>query len=227
MSYSIAIDGPAGAGKSTIAKTIAKQLNFIYVDTGAMYRAMGLYFLRQGVTDEAVMEERCKEAAITIRYEDGEQQVILNGENVNAFIRKEEVGKMASVVAKLKAVRYQLVELQRELAKTADVIMDGRDIGTYVLPDAQIKIYLTASSRVRANRRFLELKEKGMSCDLDQIEADIIARDEQDMNREFAPLRQADDAILVDSSEMSKDDVVEKIISIYNNVSKDGNTSGN
>lgn len=227
MSYSIAIDGPAGAGKSTIAKTIAKKLNFIYVDTGAMYRAMGLYFLRQGVTDEAVMEERCKEADITIRYENGEQQVILNGENVNAFIRKEEVGKMASVVAKLKAVRYQLVELQRELAKKADVIMDGRDIGTYVLPDAQIKIYLTASSRVRANRRFLELEEKGISCDLDQIEADIIARDEQDMNREFAPLRQADDAVLVDSSEMSKDDVVEKIISIYNNVSKDGNNSGN
>lgn len=227
MSYSIAIDGPAGAGKSTIAKSIAKKLNFIYVDTGAMYRAMGLYFLRQGVTDEAVMEERCKEAAITIRYEDGEQQVILNGENVNVFIRKEEVGKMASIVAKLKAVRYQLVELQRELAKTADVIMDGRDIGTYVLPDAQVKIYLTASVEVRANRRFLELKEKGMSCDFDQIEADIIARDEQDMNREFAPLKQANDAILVDSSEMSKDDVVEKVISIYNNVSKDGNTSDN
>ncbi|MBR3771502.1 MAG: (d)CMP kinase [Clostridium sp.] len=227
MSYSIAIDGPAGAGKSTIAKTIAKKLNFIYVDTGAMYRAMGLYFLRQGVTDESVMEERCKEAAITIKYKDGEQQVILNGENVNSLIRREEVGKMASVVAKLKAVRYQLVELQRELAETADVIMDGRDIGTYVLPDAQIKIYLTASSRVRANRRYLELREKGMPCDLDQIEADIIARDEQDMNREFAPLRQADDAILVDSSEMSKDDVVEKVISIYNNISKVGNTCGN
>ncbi len=227
MSYSIAIDGPAGAGKSTIAKTIAKKLNFIYVDTGAMYRAMGLYFLRQNITDESVMEARCKEAQITIQYENGEQQVVLNGENVNAFIRTEEVGKMASVVAKLKAVRYQLVELQRQLAKTANVIMDGRDIGTYVLPDANIKIYLTASSRVRANRRYLELTDKGVSCDLEQIEADIIARDKQDMNRDFAPLRQAEDAILVDSSEMSKDQVVETVISIYNNVSKEGNSCGN
>lgn len=227
MSYSIAIDGPAGAGKSTIAKTIAKELNFIYVDTGAMYRAMGLYFLRQNITDESVMEARCKEAQITIQYENGEQQVVLNGENVNAFIRTEEVGKMASVVAKLKAVRYQLVELQRQLAKTANVIMDGRDIGTYVLPDANIKIYLTASSRVRANRRYLELTEKGVACDLEQIEADIIARDKQDMNREFAPLRQAEDAILVDSSEMSKEQVVETLISIYNNVSKEGNSCGN
>lgn len=227
MSYSIAIDGPAGAGKSTIAKTIAQKLNFIYVDTGAMYRAMGLYFLRQGITDEAVMEERCKEAVITIQYENGEQQVILNDENVNAYIRTEEAGKMASTVAKLKAVRNQLVELQRMLAKKADVIMDGRDIGTYVLPDANLKVYLTASPRVRANRRYLELTDKGAVCDLVKIEQDIIARDEQDMNREFAPLRQAEDAILVDSSEMSKDEVVEKIISLYNNVSKDGNFCGN
>lgn len=227
MSYSIAIDGPAGAGKSTIAKTIAKELNFIYVDTGAMYRAMGLYFLRQNITDESIMEARCKEAVITIQYENGEQQVVLNGENVNAYIRSEEAGKMASVVAKLKEVRYQLVELQRQLARTANVIMDGRDIGTYVLPDADIKIYLTASSKVRANRRYLELTEKGISCDFQQIEQDIRARDEQDMNREFAPLRQAEDAILVDSSEMSKDQVVETVISIYNNVSKDGNFCGN
>ncbi|HAU87306.1 MAG TPA: (d)CMP kinase [Lachnospiraceae bacterium] len=227
MSYSIAIDGPAGAGKSTIAKTIAKKLNFIYVDTGAMYRAIGLYFLREGITDEAVIEERCKEAIVTIQYENGEQQVILNGENVNGLIRTEEAGKMASAVAKLKAVRSQLVELQRGLAKTANVIMDGRDIGTFVLPNAEMKIYLTASSRVRANRRYLELSEKGIDCDLEQIEADIIARDEQDMNREFAPLRQAEDAILVDSSEMSKDEVVEKIISLYNKGSKDGNACGN
>lgn len=227
MSYSIAIDGPAGAGKSTIAKTIAKKLNFIYVDTGAMYRAMGLYFLRQGITDESVMEQRCKEAVITIQYVDGEQQVVLNNENVNGFIRTEEAGKMASVVAKLKAVRFQLVELQRSLAKTANVIMDGRDIGTYVLPDADIKIYLTASSSVRANRRYMELTEKGLSCNLEQIESDILARDEQDMNREFAPLRQAEDAILVDSSIMSKDEVVETVISIYNKASKDGNFCGN
>lgn len=227
MSYSIAIDGPAGAGKSTIAKTIAKKLNFIYVDTGAMYRAIGLYFLREGITDEAVIEGRCKEAIVTIQYENGEQQVILNGENVNGLIRTEEAGKMASAVAKLKAVRSQLVERQRGLAKTANVIMDGRDIGTFVLPNAEMKIYLTASSRVRANRRYLELSEKGIDCDLEQIEADIIARDEQDMNREFAPLRQAEDAILVDSSEMSKDEVVEKIISLYNKGSKEGNACGN
>lgn len=222
MSYSIAIDGPAGAGKSTIAKTIAKKLNFIYVDTGAMYRAMGLYFLRLGITDESVIEERCKEAHITIQYEDGEQQVILNQENVNAFIRTEEAGKMASIVAKLKAVRYQLVELQRDLAKTTNVIMDGRDIGTYVLPNADIKIYLTASSKVRANRRFLELQAKGVQCMIDDIEKDIIERDQQDMNRSFAPLRQAEDAILLDSSNMEKDEVVEKVISIYNKVNKDG-----
>lgn len=227
MSYSIAIDGPAGAGKSTIAKTIAKKLNFIYVDTGAMYRAIGLYFLRQGITEETVIEERCKEAEVSIRYENGEQQVILNGENVNSMIRTEEAGKMASAVAKLKAVRAQLVELQRALAKTRDVIMDGRDIGTFVLPNADMKIYLTASAGVRAKRRYLELTQKGVSCSLEQIEADIIARDEQDMNREYAPLRQAEDAILVDSSEMSKDEVVEKIISLYNNVSKDGNFCGN
>lgn len=216
MSYSIAIDGPAGAGKSTIAKTIAEKLNFIYVDTGAMYRAIGLYFWRQGIMDEAVMEERCKEAVVSIQYENGVQQVILNNENVNSFIRTEEAGKMASKVAKLQAVRKLLVELQRNLAKTENVIMDGRDIGTCVLPDADLKIYLTASSKVRATRRYKELEAKGVQCDLDQIEADIIARDEQDMNREFAPLKQAEDAILVDSSEMSKDDVVEKIISLYN-----------
>ncbi|SES92064.1 (d)CMP kinase [[Clostridium] polysaccharolyticum] len=227
MSYSIAIDGPAGAGKSTIAKTIAKKLNFIYVDTGAMYRAIGLYFLRLGITDEAVIEERCKEASVSIQYEDGEQQVILNNENVNGYIRTEEAGKMASAVAKLKAVRSQLVELQRELAKTSNVIMDGRDIGTFVLPNADMKIYLTASSKVRADRRYQELILKGEKCDLLQIEEDIIARDKQDMNREFAPLRQADDAILVDSSEMSKDEVVEKIISLYNNVGKDGSFCGN
>lgn len=216
MSYSIAIDGPAGAGKSTIAKTIAEKLNFIYVDTGAMYRAIGLYFLRQGILDEAVIEERCKEAVVSIQYENGVQQVILNNENVNSFIRTEEAGKMASKVAKLQEVRKQLVNLQRDLAKTANVIMDGRDIGTCVLPDADLKIYLTASSKVRAERRYQELEQKGVQCDFNQIEADIIARDEQDMNREFAPLKQAEDAILVDSSEMSKDEVVEKVISLYN-----------
>lgn len=216
MSFSIAIDGPAGAGKSTIAKMIAKKLGFIYVDTGAMYRAMGLHFLNQNIQDEDTIKEQCCNVNITIQYENGEQQVILNGTNVNQHIRTEEVGKMASYVAKIKEVRSKLVELQQELAKTSDVIMDGRDIGTYVLPDANVKIYLTASSRVRAKRRYKELEEKGVMCNLEEIEKDIIARDNQDMNRENSPLRQAEDAILLDSSDMTQDQVVEAVIDLYN-----------
>lgn len=214
MSYNIAIDGPAGAGKSTIAKKIAKTLNFIYVDTGAMYRAMGLFSLQKGLQPNKAeqLEAICEQADITIRYFENEQQVLLNGENVNAQIRTEEVGKMASFVATNKAVRLKLVELQQKLAREADVVMDGRDIGTYVLPDAQLKIYLTASASVRANRRYLELTEKGVACDKGAIEADIIARDKQDMEREFAPLCQAKDAILIDSSDMGIDQVVEDIV---------------
>ena len=214
--FSIAIDGPAGAGKSTIAKMIAKKLDFIYVDTGAMYRAMGLHFLNQNIQDENTIKEQCGNVNITIQYENGEQQVILNGINVNQHIRTEEVGKMASYVAKIKEVRLKLVELQQELAKTSDVIMDGRDIGTYVLPDANVKIYLTASSRVRALRRYKELEEKGVMCNLEEIEKDIIARDNQDMNRENSPLRQAEDAVLLDSSDMTQVEVVEAVIDIYN-----------
>ena len=216
MSFSIAIDGPAGAGKSTIAKMIAKKLDFIYVDTGAMYRAMGLHFLNQNIQDENTIKEQCGNVNITIQYENGEQQVILNGINVNQHIRTEEVGKMASYVAKIKEVRQKLVELQQELAKTSDVIMDGRDIGTYVLPDANVKIYLTASSRVRAERRYKELEEKGVMCNLEEIEKDIIARDNQDMNRENSPLRQAEDAILLDSSDMTQVEVVGAVIDLYN-----------
>ncbi|MBQ6887564.1 MAG: (d)CMP kinase [Lachnospiraceae bacterium] len=216
MSYNIAIDGPAGAGKSTIAKKIAKQMNYIYVDTGAMYRAMALFLIRNGVTKEDTekIEQVCKKADISIEYRDGEQIVLLNGENVNGLIRTEEVGNMASVSSANGKVREKLVQLQKELAKKADVVMDGRDIGTCVLPEADTKVYLTASSAVRAKRRFDELTQKGESCDLDKIEQDIIERDHRDMTREISPLKQAEDAVLVDSSDMTIDEVVEKIISL-------------
>lgn len=192
--YNIAIDGPAGAGKSTIAKMAAKKLDFIYVDTGAMYRAMALYFLRREIDakDEKKIAEACEHINVTIAYQEGEQQVLLNGENVNAFIRTEEVSMMTSNTSKYPAVREKLLYLQRELAAANNVIMDGRDIGTCVLPDAELKIYLTASASERAKRRYLEQKERGVESDLAQIERDIIARDEQDMNREMAPLKQAD-----------------------------------
>lgn len=216
MSYNVAIDGPAGAGKSTIAKAVAKKLNLIYVDTGAMYRAMALYMLRHGVNlqDTEKIIEICKETDITIRYEDGVQVVLLNGENVNAFLRTEEVGKAASAVSAIPQVRKKLVELQHKLAAESDCIMDGRDIGTCVLPNAQTKIYLTASSEVRAKRRYDELAAKGEECDLEQIRADIEERDYRDMHREVSPLKQAEDAILVDTSEMTVDEVIEKIISL-------------
>ena len=218
MSYSVAIDGPAGAGKSTIAKMVAKKLGFIYVDTGAMYRAMALHLLRKGIpaTDSAAISAACEDADITIRYQNGEQVVLLNGENVNGLIRTEEVGNMASSSSTNGDVRKKLVALQQKLAKTAEVIIDGRDIGTVVLPDADVKIYLTAGSDVRAKRRFDELTAKGEICDLQKIEKDIIERDERDMNREISPLKQADDAILVDSSYMTIEEVVEKIISLIN-----------
>ena len=211
----IAIDGPAGAGKSTIAKMVAKELGFIYVDTGAMYRAIALYMLRNNMKQEEEVATHVKEASVEIVYQNGEQQVVLNGENVSGLIRTEEVGKMASFVAKIKEVRAQLLDLQRNLAAKENVIMDGRDIGTHVLPNADVKIYLTASASERANRRYKELCEKGIACNLQEIENDIIARDEQDMNREIAPLKQAEDAVLVDSSHMTIAEVVENIIAIY------------
>lgn len=216
MSYCVAIDGPAGAGKSTIARLVAKKMNLVYVDTGAMYRAMALFMLREKVSkdDTEGICQKCKEADITIKYRNDEQVVYLNGENVNALLRTEEVGNMASVSSAQKAVRVQLVSLQKQLAKTTDVIMDGRDIGTCVLPDADVKIYLTASSSVRAKRRFDELRAKGEECSLADIEQDIIERDYRDMHREESPLRQAEDAILVDTSEMTIEEVVEKIIRI-------------
>lgn len=217
MSFNIAIDGPAGAGKSTIAKRLAKELGFIYVDTGAMYRAMALYFLRSGIAkeDEAAISKAAREVDVTIRYENGEQQVLLNGENVNGLIRKEEVGNTASVTSAYGEVRKKLVELQQQLAEQADVIMDGRDIGTVVLPKAQVKIYLTASVETRAKRRYDELTEKGQNCDLKEIEQDIADRDYRDMHREISPLKQAEDAVLVDTSNMGIEEVVETIKSIY------------
>lgn len=219
MAYSIAIDGPAGAGKSTIAKNIAKELGFIYVDTGAMYRAMAVYFLDNGIdTDsEQNIAKACENVSINIVYENNVQQVILNGENITGRLRTEEVGNTASKTAVYASVRKKLVELQQEIAKTTNVVMDGRDIGTCVLPDATCKIYLTASVDTRADRRFKELQEKGMAADLEEIKKDIADRDYRDMNRDVSPLRQADDAVLVDSSDMNIEEVTDSIIKIFKN----------
>lgn len=213
MSYSVAIDGPAGAGKSTIAKLLAAKLNYIYVDTGAMYRAIAVYFSQNNVNpdDEREIEAAVLGVDITIEYIDGVQQVILNGDNVTHLLRTEETGRMASKTSKYAAVRSKLVELQRQLAKKANVIMDGRDIGTTVLPDAFCKIYLTASVDARAKRRFDELSAKNEPCSYETIKADIEERDYQDMHREISPLKQAEDAVLVDTSEMTVYEVVDHI----------------
>ena len=218
MSYSVAIDGPAGAGKSTIAKLISKQMGYIYVDTGAMYRAMAVYFNQNNIdpADEAAINAAVDNVKITIEYKDGEQQVILNGENVTSLLRTEATGNMASKTSKYKVVRSKLVDLQRELAAAENVVMDGRDIGTTVLPDANVKIYLTASSDARARRRYDELKANGEECDLQKIKDDIEQRDYQDMHRDISPLKQADDAVLVDSSDMGIDEVVEAIKTVIN-----------
>ncbi len=210
----IAIDGPAGAGKSTIARRVAKEKGYIYVDTGAMYRAIGLYFMNEGVDveNDAAVFEALAAIQVEIRYESGEQQVYLNGKNVSKEIRQEAVGNMASRVAARQAVRDKLLDLQRNLASTQDVVMDGRDIGTFVLPDAELKIYLTASVDTRAKRRYQELVEKQMPADLEEIKRDIEARDYQDMHRAIAPLSQAEDAYYLDSSDMTIDEVVSEII---------------
>lgn len=219
MKYNIAIDGPAGAGKSTIAKELAKRLGYIYVDTGAMYRAMALYFLRLGLSakNQTEIAESCKNVRVALDYIDGVQQVYLNGENVTAFLREESVGRMASSTSIYPEVRLKLVELQRELANKQNVIMDGRDIGTYVLPNANIKIYLTASVEARAKRRYIELQEKGTESNYEEIKKDIEERDYRDTHREFAPLRQAEDAIFMDTSNMTIEEVINSILAIKEN----------
>lgn len=216
MGYNVAIDGPAGAGKSTIAKLVAKEKGYIYVDTGAMYRGLAIHFLDKGIQAEETEKiiEACKDAEVTIKYEDGIQQVYLNGNNITSRLRDEEVGNMASKSSPIPEVRAKLLELQKGLARTQDVIMDGRDIGTCVLPNADVKVFLTASVETRAKRRFDELTEKGVECDLKEIAKDIAERDERDMTREIAPLKQADDAVLVDSSNMTIEEVVAAITSL-------------
>lgn len=212
----IAIDGPAGAGKSTIAKMVSKKLNCIYVDTGAMYRAVALFFIKNGIAsdDEKRIAKEIENIQVDIQFEAGDQKVLLNGKDVTEEIRAERVGKWASEISKYTLVREYLVKMQREVATKQDVVMDGRDIGTVVLPQANVKIYLTASSKVRAMRRYNELTQKGVFCDIHDIEQGIMERDAQDMNREISPLRQAKDAILIDSSNMTIDEVVEKIVSL-------------
>ena len=216
MSYNVAIDGPAGAGKSTIAKLVAKEKGYIYVDTGAMYRGLAIHFLDKGITPAETDKiiDACADADVTICYENGQQQVYLNGANITARLRDEVVGNMASVSSAIPEVRAKLLDLQRNLAKTQNVIMDGRDIGTCVLPNADVKVYLTASVETRAERRYKELQEKGIDCNLEEIAKDIAERDHRDMTREIAPLKQADDAILVDSSCMSIEEVVSAITAL-------------
>ena len=216
MKFNIAIDGPAGAGKSTIAKRVAAQLGFMYVDTGAMYRTIAVYLLREQVDceNEALLAQALDNISIGMKYGDGQQRMLLNGEDVTGLIRTQEVGQMASISSAKAIVREKLLALQRGLAAEHDVIMDGRDIGTRILPDAELKIYLTASTEARARRRFLELEQKGEHPSLEQIEAEIRERDTRDMNRSVAPLKQAEDAVLVDSSDMSIEQVTDRIVSL-------------
>lgn len=216
MGYNIAIDGPAGAGKSTIAKLVAKEKGYIYVDTGAMYRGLAVHFLNNGIVpgENEKIIKACEDVRVSIGYEDGVQQVYLNGANITSRLREEAVGNMASVSSALPQVREKLLELQRSLAREKDVVMDGRDIGTNVLPEADVKIYLTASVDTRAKRRYDELAKKGIPCNYQEIASDIQERDERDMKRETAPLRQAEDAVLIDSSQMTIREVVERILGL-------------
>ncbi|MBP5249026.1 MAG: (d)CMP kinase [Lachnospiraceae bacterium] len=216
MIRAIAIDGPAGAGKSTIAKRLAAIKNFVYVDTGAMYRAIALYCIENEIppVDDECMSQALEKINVSIDYVDGEQIVFLNGENVNGKIRTQQVGNMASSVSVIGKVRERMVALQQELARTRSVIMDGRDIGTVVLPDALVKIYLTASVEIRAKRRYDEYVGKGIECDLETLKKEIAERDHRDMTREHSPLKKAEDAVVVDSSHMTIDEVVDEILRI-------------
>lgn len=216
MGYNVAIDGPSGAGKSTVAKLVAKEKGYVYVDTGAMYRGLAVFFLDNGISaeDKEAVISAVEKAEVGIRYEGGVQQIYVNGRNVTARLREEAVGNMASKTAGIPEVRARLLKLQKDLAGEQDVVMDGRDIGTCVLPDADVKVFLTASVKARAKRRYDELKEKGADCELREIEKDIRERDERDSTREEAPLRQAEDAVLIDSSDMAVEEVVEKIVGL-------------
>ena len=213
MSFAIAIDGPAGAGKSSAARQAAQKLQFVYVDTGAMYRTIALYMLENRVDtdDEEALKAALDSIRIELKYKDGVQCMYLNGEDVSGRIRTPEVSAQASVVAAIPAVRAKLLDLQRNMAASQNVLMDGRDIGTNILPDAELKIYLTASVEERARRRFLELTQKGEECSLEEIQRDIADRDWRDMHRETAPLKQAEDAVYLDTSDMTLDEVVERI----------------
>ena len=217
MGFNIAIDGPAGAGKSTIARRTAQELSFIYVDTGALYRALAVFLVDEGISPEDIEKvgEAVKSVKVSIAYENGEQQVLVNGKNVTSRLRAEAVGNMASKVSAIPAVRAALLDRQRDLAKAHDVLMDGRDIGTNVLPEAELKIYLTASVETRAERRYKELQEKGVEADLSKIKEEIETRDHQDMTRAIAPLKQAEDAVYLDTSHMNIDEVVETIKKLY------------
>lgn len=217
MPYSIAIDGPAGAGKSTIAKAVARELGYVYIDTGAMYRAVGLFCLDEAIalTDEARVSEAVRDIDITIAYdEEGAQQVFLNGANVSTRIRTQQVGDAASTVSQYLAVREKMVKLQQSLAEHTSVVMDGRDIASKVLPNADTKIYLTASVEERARRRANELREKGDLCDIAEVEAEIRARDDRDMHRQHSPLIQVPEAVLVDSSTLTIDETIDHILEI-------------
>lgn len=217
MGFNIAIDGPAGAGKSTIARRTAQELSFIYVDTGALYRALAVFLVDEGVSPEDTekVKEAVKSVKVSIAYENGEQQVVVNGKNVTDRLRAESVGNMASTISAIPAVRAALLDLQRDLAKAHDVLMDGRDIGTNVLPDAELKIYLTASVETRAERRYRDLQEKGVEKPLSEIKKEIEERDHRDMTRAIAPLKQAEDAVYLDTSHMNIDEVVEAIRKLY------------
>lgn len=217
MNRQIAIDGPAGAGKSTIAKLVSKNLKWVYVDTGAMYRAIALYMLRNNISheDEEAINAALPNITVSLAFGDEGQIVLLNGENVNGYIRNEEVSAMTSKVSVYPRVREKLTALQKDIADNENVVMDGRDIGTCVLPNATLKIFLTASVEARAERRALEYKNKGEEVDIAEIMEDIRLRDERDYNREVSPLKQADDAFLVDSSYMGIEEVVDTILSLY------------
>ena len=220
MPMNIAIDGPVGAGKSSIADAVAQKLHILHLDTGAMYRTVALYMLKNGTDpqDEAAVSAHCGEADVRVRYENGEQRTYLGGEDVTGLIRTGEVSAAASAISKWAAVRRRMVAAQREIAAQADMLIDGRDIGTNVLTDAPVKIFLTATPEERARRRYLQQVEKGDRTPYEQVLAELNARDAQDMNRKTDPLRQAEDAVLVDSTEMTPEQVVDEIVDIVERV---------